>query len=104
MIHKGYIYHFVWVQDTEAKPPTLQSLPVANEFPNVFPDELPGIPPEREIDFSIDILLSTQSIYIPPYRITSAELKELKAQLKNLLEKAFIRPSTSPGCTSVIHS
>ncbi|XP_075080036.1 uncharacterized protein LOC142165364 [Nicotiana tabacum] len=49
MILKGYIYHLVRVHDMEVKSPTLQSVPVVNEFPNVFPDELPGLPPESEI-------------------------------------------------------
>ncbi|XP_070017185.1 uncharacterized protein [Nicotiana sylvestris] len=96
MILKGYIYHLVRVHDMEVKSPTLQSVPVVNEFPDVFPDELPGLPPEREIDFAIDMLPDTQPISIPPYRMAPAELKELKAQLKDLLNKGFIRPSTSP--------
>ncbi|XP_075096286.1 uncharacterized protein LOC142174397 [Nicotiana tabacum] len=96
MILKGYIYHLVRVHDMEVKSPTLQSVPIVNEFPDVFPDELPGLPPEREINFAIDMLPDTQPISIPPYRMAPAELKELKAQLKDLLNKGFIRPSTSP--------
>ncbi|XP_075076642.1 uncharacterized protein LOC142163271 [Nicotiana tabacum] len=92
MILKGYIYHLVRVHDMEVKSPTLQSVPVVNEFP----DELPGLPPEREIDFAIDMLPDTQPISTPPYIMAPAELKELKAQLKDLLNKGFIRPSTSP--------
>nr|XP_009768418.1 PREDICTED: uncharacterized protein LOC104219425 [Nicotiana sylvestris] len=79
----------------EVKSPTLQSVPVVNEFPDVFPNELSGLPPEREIDFAIDVLQDTQPISIPPYRMTPAELKELKAHLKDLLNKGFIRPSIS---------
>ncbi|XP_075080504.1 uncharacterized protein LOC142166003 [Nicotiana tabacum] len=59
MILKGYIYHLVRVHDMEVKSPTLQSVPVVNDFPDVFPDELPGLPPEREIDFAIDMLPDT---------------------------------------------
>ncbi|KAH0657090.1 hypothetical protein KY285_031972 [Solanum tuberosum] len=55
-------------------------------------DDLPGIPPEREIDFGIDLLPDTQPISIPPYQIASIELKKLKEQLKDLLDKGFIRP------------
>ncbi|KAH0698841.1 hypothetical protein KY284_013056 [Solanum tuberosum] len=62
----------------------------------VFPDDLPGVLPEREIDFGIDLLPDTQPISIPPYRMAPAELKELKEQLKDLLDKGFIRPSISP--------
>ncbi|XP_070017380.1 uncharacterized protein [Nicotiana sylvestris] len=102
MILKGYIYHLVRVHDMEVKSPTLQSVPVVNEFPDVFPDELPGLPPEREIDFAIDMLPDTQPISIPPYRMAPAELKELKAQLKDLLNKGFIRPITSPWGAPVL--
>ena len=75
---------------------------MVNEFPDVFPDELPGLPPEREIEFSIDVLPDTQPISIPPYRMAPAELRELKVQLKDLLDKGFIRPSTSPWGAPVL--
>ncbi|KAH0644931.1 hypothetical protein KY284_032815 [Solanum tuberosum] len=67
-----------------------------NEFPELFPKELPRVPPKREIDFGIDLLPDTQPISIPPYRMAPDELKELKEQLKDLLDKGFIRPSISP--------
>ena len=67
MISKGYIYHLVRVRDTEAEPPTLHAVPVVNEFSDVFPEDLPKIPPEREIDFRIDLLPDTHPISIPPY-------------------------------------
>ena len=73
-----------------------------NEFVDVFPEDLPGIPPEREIEFGIDLLPDTQPISIPPYRMAPAELKELKEQLKDLLEKGFIRPSISPWGAPVL--
>ncbi|XP_070011163.1 uncharacterized protein [Nicotiana sylvestris] len=102
MILKGYIYHLVRVHDMEVKSPTLQLVLVVNEFPDVFPDELPGLPPEREINFAIDMLLDTQPISIPQYRMAPAELKELKAQLKDLLNKGFIRLNTSPRGAPVL--
>ncbi|XP_070040132.1 uncharacterized protein [Nicotiana tomentosiformis] len=95
MIRNGCIYHLVRVQDMEVESPTIQSIPVVNEFPDVFPDEFPGLLPEREIEFAIDLLPDTHLISIPPYRMAPVELKELKEQLKDLLEKGFIRPSTS---------
>ncbi|WMV46525.1 hypothetical protein MTR67_039910 [Solanum verrucosum] len=70
-------------------------VPVVSEFPEVFPNDLPRVPPEREIDFGIDIIPDTQTISIVPYRMAPAELKELKEQLKDLLDKGFIRPSVS---------
>ena len=60
------------------KTPTIESVSVVNEFVDVFPEDLPGIPPEREIEFGIDLLPDTQPISIPPYRMAPAELKELK--------------------------
>ncbi|KAH0643735.1 hypothetical protein KY290_035193 [Solanum tuberosum] len=90
------------LRDTDKEPMTLQSIPIVNEFPMVFPDDLPGIPPEREIDFSIDLLPDTQPILIPSYRMAHAELRELKEQLKDLLDKGFIRQSTSPWGAPVL--
>ncbi|XP_070013060.1 uncharacterized protein [Nicotiana sylvestris] len=78
MIKKGCIYHLVRVTDIDAEAPSLESVPVVNEIPNVFQDELPGTPPNREIDFGIDVMPGTQPILIPPYRMAPAKLKELK--------------------------
>ena len=65
------------------------------EFSEFLLDDLPRIPPEREIDFCIEFLPDTNPISILPYRMAPAELKELKAQLKDLLDKGFIQPSIS---------
>ncbi|XP_069143355.1 uncharacterized protein [Solanum lycopersicum] len=78
------------------KQPSLESVSVVCEFSEVSPKDLPGVPPEREIDFRIDLLPDTQPISISPYRMDPAELKKLKEQLKDLLDKGFIRPSISP--------
>ncbi|XP_070054508.1 uncharacterized protein [Nicotiana tomentosiformis] len=78
IINKGCIYHFVQVTDTDAEAPSFEYVPVVNEFLEVFPDKLPGIPPDREINFGIDVMLCTQPISIPPYRMEPAELRELK--------------------------
>ncbi|XP_070007720.1 uncharacterized protein [Nicotiana sylvestris] len=96
MIRKGCIYHLLRVADTTSEVSAPESVPVMNEFLEVFPNELLGIPPNRDIDFGIDVLPDTQPISIPPYRMAPAELRELKEQLKDLLEKGFIRPSVSP--------
>ncbi|XP_070013611.1 uncharacterized protein [Nicotiana sylvestris] len=89
MIGKGCIYHLVHVTDTDAEAPSLEYVPIVNEFLDVFLDELPGVPPDREINFGIDVTPGTQPISIPPYRMAPAELKELKEQLKDLLDKGF---------------
>ncbi|KAH0722626.1 hypothetical protein KY290_005278 [Solanum tuberosum] len=75
MISKGCLYHLVWVKDSSSETPTLELVTVVNEFPEVFPEDLPKVPPER---------------------MAQTELNELKEQLKDLLEKGFIRPSISP--------
>ncbi|XP_075083397.1 uncharacterized protein LOC142167138 [Nicotiana tabacum] len=67
MITKGYLYHLVRVTDTTAEVTSIQYVPVVNEFLDVFPDELPGIPPDRVIDFGIDLVPDTQPISIPLY-------------------------------------
>ncbi|WMV25219.1 hypothetical protein MTR67_018604 [Solanum verrucosum] len=95
LISKGCLYHIVRVKDLESEIPSLESVPVVKDFLEVFPDDLPGIPPEREIDFGIDLLLDTQPISIHPYQVAPTELKELKMQLKDLLDKGFIQPSIS---------
>ncbi|XP_070010329.1 uncharacterized protein [Nicotiana sylvestris] len=102
MIKKGCIYHLVLVTDTNVEALSLESVPVVNEFSGVFPDELPGIPPDREIDFGIDVIPGTQPISIPPYRMAPTELKKLNEQLKDLLEKGFIQPSVSPWGAPVL--
>jgi len=66
---------------------------VVSEFSEVFPTNIPGLPPDRDIDFCIDVERGTRPISIPPYRMAPAELKELKEKLQDLLSKGFIRPS-----------
>lgn len=102
LITKGCLYHLVRVRDVEHKIIPIELVPVLNEFLDVFPNDLPGVPPKREIDFVIDLLPDTQPISIPPYRLNPAELKELKEQLRDLLEKGFIRPNKSPWSALVL--
>jgi hypothetical protein len=74
----------------------LKKIPVVCEYADVFPDELPGMPPDRDIEFAIELQPGTTPISKRPYRMPPAELAELKKQLQELLDKGFIRPSTSP--------
>jgi hypothetical protein len=80
----------------------LEHLPVVKEFADVFPEELPGIPPERELEFTIDLKPGTEPIARTPYRMSTPELQELKMQLKELLDLGLIRPSVSPWGAPVI--
>jgi hypothetical protein len=77
-------------------------VPVVNKFPDVFPEELPGMPPDRDIEFVIELKPGTSPIYKTPYRMATPELAELKEHIKELLEKGFIRPSSSPWGAPVI--
>ncbi|XP_061353541.1 uncharacterized protein LOC133298287 [Gastrolobium bilobum] len=74
----------------------IQNVPVVNEFEEVFPDEIPRLPPHREIEFPIELIPGVGPIFIAPYRMEPLELRELKKQIEELLSKEFIRPSTSP--------
>jgi hypothetical protein len=69
---------------------------VVRDFPYVFPEELPGVPPDREVEFVIDLLHETAPIFKRSYRMSVEELKELKKQLTELQEARYIRPSSSP--------
>jgi hypothetical protein len=71
-------------------------VPVVNEFPDVFPDELLGMPPDRDIEFVIELKPGTTPIYKTPFRMTTPELAELKEYIKELMEKGFIHPSSPP--------
>ena len=67
-----------------------------------FPDELPGLPPYRDVDFGIELHSGTSTISVTSHRMEPVELQELRVQLQELLDKGFIRPSTSPWGASVL--
>jgi hypothetical protein len=71
-------------------------MPMVNEFLNVFPEEFLGMPPDRDIEFVIDLIPGTVPIYKSPYRMATPQLAELKEHIKELLEKGFIHPRSSP--------
>jgi hypothetical protein len=82
--------------------PDLTSIPVVCEFPYVFPDDLPGLPPDRDVEFTIELEPGTAPISWRPYRMAPNELSEMKKQLEELRNKGFIRPSSSPwGCPAI---
>ncbi|XP_070003336.1 uncharacterized protein [Nicotiana sylvestris] len=93
ILKKGCLDHLAIVNNTRKETVSIEKLPIMREFFDVFPEDLPGLPPVREIDFGIDLLPDTQPILIPPYRMAPTELRELKQQLHDLLDKGFIRPS-----------
>ncbi|GAA0171836.1 hypothetical protein LIER_41232 [Lithospermum erythrorhizon] len=95
----SYLAHVVDMEKTKVK---LEDVYIVREYTDVFPEELSGIPPEREVKFKIDLLPGTSPISMAPYRMAPAELKELKTQLQDLLDKGFIRPSISPWGAPVL--
>jgi hypothetical protein len=84
----------------EAK--SLEEVPVVNEYPDVFPEELPGMPPDRDIEFVIDFVLGTTPIAKRPYRMAASELAEQKKELEELQRIGFMRPSSSPWGAPVL--
>jgi hypothetical protein len=80
----------------------LEEIPVVYDYPDVFPDDLSGMPPDRDIEFVIELQPGTTPISKRAYRMPPKELPELKTQLQELLDKGFIRPSSSPwGCPAL---
>jgi hypothetical protein len=80
----------------------LKDIPIVCAYPDVFLDDLPGMPPDREIEFIIELQPGTAPISKRPYRMPPNELAELKIQLQDLLDKGYIRPSASPwGCPAL---
>jgi hypothetical protein len=86
----------------ERKGPSLDQYPVLSEFQNVFPNELPGLPPERELDFTIELKPGAEPISKTLYRMTVPKICELQIQLKELLDLGIIRPSVSPWGVPII--
>src|SRR5438132_9914408 len=74
----------------------VEEIRIVNEFPDVFPEELPGMPPDRDIEFVIELVPGTAPIYKRPYKMDANQLAELKEQIQELLDEGFICPSSSP--------
>ncbi|XP_031127531.1 uncharacterized protein LOC116029624 [Ipomoea triloba] len=91
--HQGCEVYLCLVQDAEMEELEINQIPVVREFPDVFPEDLTEMPPEREVEFTIDLAPGTAPISKAPYRMAPKEMEELKAQLTELLEKGFIRPN-----------
>ncbi|KAJ9557088.1 hypothetical protein OSB04_011702 [Centaurea solstitialis] len=101
-LRKECIAFMAHVIDTEAKEKRIQDIPVVREFPEVFPEELPGLPPQRQVEFHIDLVPGAGPIAKSPYRLAPSEMQELSNQLQELLDKGFIRPSSSPWGAPVL--
>ncbi|XP_074328388.1 uncharacterized protein LOC141666296 [Apium graveolens] len=96
LLRQGYEAYLAHVVDTKRETPEIHTIPVVNEFEDVFPKDLPGLPSDREIEFAIDLAPDTTPVSKAPYRLAPVEMKELDDQLQDLLDKGMIRPSVSP--------
>jgi hypothetical protein len=92
--------HYLSVDDKEAN--LIEDIRIVSEFPDVFPEELPGMPPEKKVEFAIELIPGTTPISKRAYRVSEPELMELKKQIDELLEKGYIKPSTSPWVALVL--
>ena len=80
----------------------LEGMPVVQDYPDVFPEELPGGPPDHDIEFIVELLTGTTPISKTPYRMPANELEELKKQIRELQDKGFVRPSSSTWGSPVL--
>ncbi|KAL5732481.1 hypothetical protein ACOSQ2_032173 [Xanthoceras sorbifolium] len=95
----GYLIYTIEMRGSEAR---LKDIPVVREFLDVFPEDLPGLPLDREVEFQIELAHGTKPISNAPYRMPPSELKELKVQMEELVNKGFSRPSSSPWGAPVL--
>nr|GEZ02775.1 reverse transcriptase domain-containing protein [Tanacetum cinerariifolium] len=88
--------------EEKSKEKRLEDIPIVQDFPEVFLEDLPGIPPTRQVEFQIDLIPGAAPVARAPYRLASFEMKELSNELKELSDKGFIRPSSSPWGAPVL--
>nr|GEX96670.1 putative reverse transcriptase domain-containing protein [Tanacetum cinerariifolium] len=93
LLYHGCEGFLAMIHDMTLEVPSIHDQPIVSEFPDVFPDELPMIPPVREVEFNIELNPGAEPISKAPYRMAPVELKELKDHLQELLERGFICPS-----------
>nr|GEU38732.1 putative reverse transcriptase domain-containing protein [Tanacetum cinerariifolium] len=90
------------VELADGKIARLKDVPVIRDYPEVFPEDLPGLPPARPVEFQIDLIRGAAPVARAPYRLALSDIKELSEQLQGLFEKGFIRPSSSPWGAPVL--
>ncbi|KAJ0726607.1 putative nucleotidyltransferase, Ribonuclease H [Helianthus annuus] len=101
-LRKGHTAILALVSDASVKEKKLEDIPVVRDYPQVFPEDLHGLPPPRQVEFQIELAPGAAPIARAPYRLAPSELEELSKQLQELLEKGFIRPSSSPWGAPVL--
>nr|GEX60217.1 putative reverse transcriptase domain-containing protein [Tanacetum cinerariifolium] len=101
-VERGYHLFLVHVTKKKSKEKRLEDVPIIRDFPKVFPKELPRLPPLRQVECHIDLVPRDAPVACAPYRLAPSEIKELSLQLQELLEKGFIRLSSSPWGAPVL--
>ncbi|KAA3483944.1 ATP-dependent zinc metalloprotease FtsH [Gossypium australe] len=96
LVRKGYKAYLAYVSVSNSRDSSVENIKTGKDFWNVFLEELPGLPPNWEVEFGIELLLGAAPVSIAPYRMAPKELTQLKAQLQELLDRIFIHPSVSP--------
>ncbi|GKF66130.1 hypothetical protein Tco_0192647 [Tanacetum coccineum] len=101
--HRVFLAH-VTTKEIEDKSgeKRLEDVLIVRDFPEVFPEDLPGLPPTRQVEFQIDLVPGVAPVARAPYRLAPSEMKELSEQLQELSDKGFIRPSSSPWGAPVL--
>ncbi|GKE89371.1 hypothetical protein Tco_1566846 [Tanacetum coccineum] len=89
-------------EENKSEGKQLKDVPIIRDFPEVFPKDLPGLPPARPVEFQIDLILGAAPVARSPYRLAPSKMKELSKQLQELSDKGFIRPSSSPWGAPVL--
>jgi hypothetical protein len=95
-LEKDCVAFLAHVVERKSKSTSVQDIPVVRDHPDVFPEELPGLPPTRQEEFRIDLIPGTAPVAKTPYRLAPPEMQELSEQLQELLDRGLIRPSSSP--------
>ncbi|GKD23896.1 putative nucleotidyltransferase, ribonuclease H [Tanacetum coccineum] len=101
-ISRGCQVFMIQVMEKKSDEKKLEDIPVVKEFPDVFPEDLPGLPPVRHVEFQIDLIPIAAPVAQTPYRLAPSEMQELSNQLQELTDRGFIRPSTSPWGAPVL--
>ncbi|KAJ9544154.1 hypothetical protein OSB04_023861 [Centaurea solstitialis] len=101
-LRKDCVAFMAHVVDKEVKEKRIKDFPVLRDYPEVFPEELPGLPLHRQEEFHIDLVPGAAPVAKSPYRLAPSEMQELSNQLQELLDKGFIRPSSSPWGAPVL--
>ncbi|KAJ9541255.1 hypothetical protein OSB04_027761 [Centaurea solstitialis] len=95
--------HKLTVKEKKSKIKKLEDNPVVRNYPEVFPDELPGLPPTKQVEFRIDLIPGAAPVAKAPYRLAPTEMRELFTQIQDLLDKGFIQPSSLPWGAPLVH-